>query len=230
MKTSDRIAKICEYSKIESYLEIGVESGLTFNEVKIPRKVAVDPKFMFDHKAIQTEKISFFEMSSDEYFVGHSNGELFDLIFIDGLHTYDQTLRDFNCALQLSKPSTIIIIDDVFPVDIYSSLRDRIKAVNYRNEVRSGPLDFSWHGDVFKTIFVIHDFYPLLSYITIEPKYGNSQTIVFRRSQEKFQTKFSSLEQIERLTYFDFRESEYLLNLRSEDEALNIVCDYLKGK
>ena len=34
MKTSDRIAKICEYSKIESYLEIGVESGLTFNEVK----------------------------------------------------------------------------------------------------------------------------------------------------------------------------------------------------
>ena len=38
-------------------------------------------------------------MTSDEFF--KSNNEFFDLIFLDGLHTYEQTIKDIDNSIQI---------------------------------------------------------------------------------------------------------------------------------
>src|SRR6187200_105310 len=76
------------------YLEIGVEDGLTFFNINIPDRTAVDPNLLFDYRPMQSDRTHFFKISSDEFFAHHPPPAPFDIIFIDGLHTFEQALRD----------------------------------------------------------------------------------------------------------------------------------------
>ncbi len=49
-------------------------------------------------------------MTSDNFF--QNNSKIFDLIFIDGDHFYDQVLRDINNAWKILKNSGFLILDD----------------------------------------------------------------------------------------------------------------------
>ena len=51
--------------------------------------------------------------TSDEFF--KNNKEKFDLIFLDGLHTYHQTIKDINNSLRNLNSNGIIIIHDCLP-------------------------------------------------------------------------------------------------------------------
>jgi hypothetical protein len=216
-----RLQAIGNLINCKKYLEVGVENGSTFNAIFFQEKVAVDPLLKFDYKSIESESIKFHEYTSDDYFSSIYDGELFDLIFLDGLHTFDQTLRDFNNALMSSHKDSIIVIDDVYPCDVYSSLRR--DAVKFRRLAEPESKNFAWHGDVYKTIFIIHDFYPQISFVTIDVGHGNPQTILYRKQRKKFTPFFKSIEEIERLSYFDFLKYRDLLNLRTEKEALDLV-------
>jgi hypothetical protein len=52
-------------------------------------------------------------MTSDEFF--SSNTKMFDVVFIDGLHIYDQVSRDFFNSLKFLKDGGIIILHDMLP-------------------------------------------------------------------------------------------------------------------
>ena len=52
-------------------------------------------------------------MTSDAFFL--QNKQLFDLIFIDGLHHSHQVLRDINNALRWLSPSGTIVLHDCNP-------------------------------------------------------------------------------------------------------------------
>jgi len=227
MKSSQRLASIAQFTNVNRYLEIGVSLGTTFNELDFPNKVAVDPRFGFDYRSLASDSVRFFETPSDVYFTDHAGNELFDLIFLDGLHTHDQTLRDFNNALMHSHPATIVLIDDVYPSDVFSSLRK--DGVQQRRLFDPNSTSKAWHGDVYKTMFIIHDFYPLVSFVTIDRGFGNPQSIVYRQPRRDFSPRFKSIEAIERLSYFDFLEHRELLNLRSEGDALGVVAGFLAG-
>ena len=97
-----RLNAIREMIGATSYLEIGVYAGATFFAIDVARKVAVDAKLRFDRSEHADPRASFFEMTSNDYFLGPGIGERFDLIFLDGLHTFEQTLIDFNASLLLS--------------------------------------------------------------------------------------------------------------------------------
>jgi hypothetical protein len=79
--------------------------------------------------------------------------------------------------------------------------------------------DGSWHGDVFKLVFYIHDFWLGLNYRTITGS-GNPMTIVWRANNISRRPLFDSLEKISRLTYFDLQEHIEVLQMATKDEAI----------
>ena len=110
------------------YLEIGCAGDELFNAVMAAEKVGVDPVRGGTHR-----------MTSDAYFAANP-GERFDVIFIDGLHLYDQVRRDFVNALAVIKPGGWIALHDSWPRDW---LEEHVPQI-----VTSG-----WTGDGWKVAF-----------------------------------------------------------------------------
>lgn len=221
--SSRRIHRIAQLFDAKSYLEIGVCEGSTFLDIQMPRKVAVDPKFRFDYsKHVAPGSVDFYETTSDLYFCGIATSEMFDIIFLDGMHTFQQTLRDLLNSLTLAHSRTIWLIDDVLPSDVYSSLPSSADAHGFRK--RAGGSSLAWHGDVYKLIYFIHDFIPSLSFATITTK-GNPQTIIWRQGRADFSPILNSVEQIERLTYFDHLKNMGITNAFSEDDAFSLLAE-----
>lgn len=166
------------------YLEIGVCEGATFDQVPAAGKVAVDPEFRFDHVAAQRDKpgTEYHQVTSDAYFesvVGED--EQFDVIYLDGLHVFEQTLRDLMNALDHLQPQGVIVIDDTRPPTYLASLPDRDNFFTVRRWLRT--TDQRWMGDVFKLIYFIDTFCPGLSYATIANNHG--QTVIWRKRRSE---------------------------------------------
>lgn len=210
------------------YLEIGVETGQTFFAVASTLKTAVDPTFTFDlEEAQRAEPTSnFFQITSDNYFQNHWNGQLFDAIFLDGLHTWDQTYRDFcNCLLATHERS-VILLDDVFPNDVFSCSRDQVEALMMRQFMTNDPSN-AWHGDTYKVIPLIRTFHPLLSYCTIITD-GNPQALVWRSHKPSASSPvFSDISTLNMpaLDYLWFLRNQESYNLINEEDALTLVID-----
>ncbi len=212
-----RLSLIKTHMDVRSYLEIGVFDGATFHGVDFLQKVAVDPTFQFDTRAYNVAGAEYFEMTSDQYFINFAGNRVFDLIFLDGLHTFEQTFRDFCNSLNHSSYRTVWVVDNVYPVDKFSAHPDQKETIFYRQE--TGSEGEAWHGDVFKFVFALHDFFPQFSFVTIRDK-GNHQLVIWNSPRPDFSPIFNNLERITRMSDFDFRRLEKHLNLVSEEEAL----------
>lgn len=220
-----RINRLAAMNRARSYLEVGVSNGATFFSVEVAEKFAVDPRFKFDAAARQSPTQRFFEMTSDAFFaLPECSTKKFDFIFLDGLHTFEQTFRDF-CALSgNAHDDTIWMIDDVYPTDVFSALRDQKQAAYYRKE--RGGVGASWHGDVFKTVLAIHDFFPNYSLRTFATG-GNRQTVLIRRPRQNFQPLLNNLEQISRADYFWMRENDGFFGLMPEEDVFAWAAEML---
>ena len=119
------INEIINLKSFNSYLEIGCFKDENFNKIKILNKIGVDPISGGTHR-----------MTSDDFFL--ANNDFFDLIFIDGLHTYDQVKKDILNSLNILKDGGIILIHDCLPRKIF-----------YQTPKR---MSFTWNGDVWKAI------------------------------------------------------------------------------
>ena len=150
----------------ERYLEIGVQAGVTFNAVQCINKVAVDPCFGVELKDIQGTP---YAMTSDAYFDEHPDAR-FDIVFIDGLHTLDQSLRDFTRSLLRIPRTGLILIDDAFPSDYLAADRS-LEFCNGIKTAENWP-DRNWMGDVFKTALFINEFFDQLSLCYIADTLG----------------------------------------------------------
>lgn len=215
-----RINNLARHVKANSYLEIGVQHGYTFLAVDIESKVAVDPQFLFDFSIYQSDLVEFNQITSDEFFLHHARERTFDVMFIDGLHTFEQAFRDFCNSICHSHSNSIWIIDDTIPSDVFSTLRDPIEAIAFRQA--AGVHSEAWHGDVFKLVFAIHDFFPEFSYVTVNTD-GNPQTVIWRRPRKTFSALIDNLETISRLTYFDVHRHLGIFNVMAEEQAIDCV-------
>lgn len=213
-----RINWLLERYETPSYLEIGVFRGQTFFKINAAKKVAVDPKFQFDIPP-STPGVEFHETTSDAYFADIAQGTLFDVVFLDGLHTFEQTFRDFCNAVLHTHAGSVIVIDDTVPSDPFSALRDQRQAAASRAE--HGSTDKAWHGDTYKTIFAIHDLFPAYSYATVMDD-GNPQTAVWRAPRH-VDPAFERIEQIGRADYFEFRRQLHLLNPITREELITML-------
>lgn len=69
--------------------------------------------------------------TSDEFWVS-GNPTPYDLIAIDGLHTFEQAIRDLLSSMRFSHPCTIWLIDDTLPCDVFSAIPDRERSFRER--------------------------------------------------------------------------------------------------
>ncbi len=76
-----------------------------------------------------------------------------DLAFIDGLHLFEQTLRDFINVERHSGPQSVVLVHDCLPVDEISAARHRETAF--------------WTGDVWKLVPALQCWRPDLEIRTI---------------------------------------------------------------
>lgn len=213
-----RINFLAKELPIASYLEIGVNQAETFRQVLIKSRVGVDPNFRFDPDSVRDDNTELNSETSDEYFAHIRHDKKFDLIFIDGLHTFEQVVRDLSNAILHTHDNSIIIIDDTRPSDVFSAMPNQEETAFFRKMFNSDSKD--WHGDVFKIIPYIHDFWPSLNYRTISSG-GNPQTIVWRSSAFHRKPFKNDLEAISRFTFFDLQRRLELLRLKLEEDALN---------
>ncbi len=119
------IQEIINLKKFKNYLEIGCDQDENFSRIKIQNKIGVDPKSGGTHR-----------MTSDVFFENNSNK--FDLIFLDGLHTYEQTIKDIKNAIQCIQNEGVILVHDCLPKKIWNQIVPRIYG--------------HWNGDVWKAI------------------------------------------------------------------------------
>jgi hypothetical protein len=111
--------------KYKSYLEIGCDQDLLFSKINIDQKTGVDPN---SGGTIKDTSDNFFKNNSDK----------FDIIFIDGLHEYDQVKKDINNSIKFLNNDGVIYLHDCMPE---SYIRQAVP--------RSSNV---WNGDVWKNI------------------------------------------------------------------------------
>jgi hypothetical protein len=223
--TPRRLNRIKDMIGAKTYLEIGVDTGDTFLAVDVEHKVAVDPSFKFDTAQHATDAVEFFAVTSDEFFVEHAGERRFDLVFIDGLHTFEQALRDFCNALAVGHERTVYVIDDIKPSDVFSALRIPADTMRFRRD-SGATMNHAWHGDVYKAMLAIHDFFPMFSYATFATG-GNEQSVLWREPRAGFRPRFDDLEAISRLGYFELQEHLDLFNFAAEAEVMARLEDTL---
>ena len=117
------IQEIIDYKKYKSYLEIGCDNDELFSKIEIAFKVGVDPASGGTVK-----------LTSDEFFKKNENK--YDIIFIDGLHHYEQVKKDINNSLKCLNTDGIIILHDCMPKSYLEQAVPRSQ--------------FLWTGDVWK--------------------------------------------------------------------------------
>jgi SAM-dependent methyltransferase len=108
------------------YLEIGCGANHLFDSVPAKQKVGVDPASGGNVRA-----------TSDGFF--SKNEQLFDVVFIDGLHTYEQAHRDLINSIRFLKPGGYIALHDLLPRSWIEHHVPRINDV--------------WTGDTWKVAF-----------------------------------------------------------------------------
>ena len=162
------------------YLEIGVFTGFTLQDVRAPHRVGVDPDPRFDVTDLP-RGIEFHTLESDAYFAALDPAARFDVAFIDGLHTYEQTYRDLINALAHVRDG-VILLDDTVPDDELTAIPDQAESLAVR--AAAGITGLRWHGDVWKVVVAISRLHPELSYRTITNR-GNGQTVVWRTSPDE---------------------------------------------
>lgn len=114
----------------ENYLEIGCDKDIVFNAVKCKNKVGVDPNSGGNIRD-----------TSDNFFL--KNKKNFDVIFIDGLHHFDQILRDFKNSFKYLNQNGYIVMHDLMP---RNWLEEHVPRISN-----------NWCGDVWKISFLLNN-------------------------------------------------------------------------
>lgn len=94
---------LIEKFNYKTYLEVGVQYGVAWNNVNCDYKIGVEPIHPHDDTRIK-------KMYSNEFFA--QNTEKFDIIFIDGDHEYKQVIADIrNSKACLNSGGSIVMHD-----------------------------------------------------------------------------------------------------------------------
>ena len=144
----------------QTYLEIGIRDGACFVQIHAPFKIGVDPApagFGDDLKPGE----HFFKVTSDAFFSDHAakilNGQLIDVAFVDGLHEFQQSLRDILNLEPLMTENGVIFCHDFNP-----------PTREHAGEQRGN----AWNGDVWKSAYYIRNHRQDLEFFTLDCDWG----------------------------------------------------------
>lgn len=126
-----------------SYLEIGVRNGASLSLAR-GSAIGVDPFPHITHALPPAAIID--ARTSDEFFKASPPGLVVDLAFIDGLHLFEQALRDFMHVERIARPGAALLVDDVCP--------------NHPAQARRMRKTQAWTGDVWKLSTILRAYRP----------------------------------------------------------------------
>ena len=121
----DMIKFLQSKKEFKNYLEIGCDQDQLFSRINIENKIGVDP--------VSGGNV---RKNSDDFFL--ENKVKFDLVFIDGLHIYEQVKKDIINSLKCLNENGIILVHDCMPDSLSKQAVPRYK--------------MKWNGDVWKAI------------------------------------------------------------------------------
>lgn len=176
------------------YIEIGVARGDSLlNTLPTTKLIGIDPS----PKCVSRHNADIYPMTSDDFFAQVEAGAIpgiqgYSLAFIDGLHTYDQALRDFINLEKLSSPDSVIMLHDCIPLDEISASNPRASAF--------------YTGDVWKTLLILVRSRPDLKFCIV-PTWPSGLVLVtgLDSKSEVLHENFSTLvDQYRSLTVADY--------------------------
>ncbi len=223
MERSDVLNRLIAGFGFKKYLEIGVAAGTTFFAVASAHKVAVDPYFLFKPEEVQSREPTseFHQTTSDTYFADQASASgPFDLIFLDGLHTIEQILRDFLNACACLAPGGVIVIDDVLPDSYAASLNDETKAVKLKAKL--GAKDDRWMGDVFKLVPFIDAFCQMYSFAS--PIEASNCLVVWKAPRQVQSLRRRSMKEIADFPFEQAWLDESLYNSMALEEIVGSIA------
>jgi predicted O-methyltransferase YrrM len=166
MTRTDIINLLANKINAQKYLEIGIGQGHNFKTINCNYKIGVDPNLATP---------ATHHITSDVFF--ESNTEKFDIIFIDGLHLYEQVYRDINNSLLSLNNEGYIICHDMNPD--YEALQ--------LPHFQMG----AWMGDCWKAFVRLHSERSDITMYTIDTDCGCS--VIQKGSQQLLNVDLNSL-------------------------------------
>jgi len=188
----DLIQHIINKYNYTSYLEIGCDKDQSFSRIKINKKIGVDP---ISGGTIRD--------TSDNFFI--NNKDKFDIIFIDGLHHYEQVIKDVYNSLDTLNDNGHILIHDCLPRTIAHQAIPR-----YRG---------SWNGDVWKSIVELRT-KSNLEVFTCEIDFGVG-VIRKKNNTNPLDIKINDFKKLKFKDYY--HNNKEFMNVISYDQILKII-------
>ena len=155
-------------------------------------------------------------MTSDNFFEENTallEANILDLAFIDGLHTYGQSLNDTLNTLKHLDNNGVIVLHDCNPLDELAAY-----PANSIDDARAdleSHKDWKniWNGDVWKTIVYIKKNHPELSAFVLNTDHGLG--FVFKKPQGELPEVYKTIDNVDTLDYsFLAQHREKLLDLK----------------
>ncbi len=149
------------------YLEIGVDAGRTLSLARPPTlALGVDPTAREGVAFAAPTRL--FPVESDAFFAsGRAARELagrpIDLAFVDGLHLFEQALRDFLHVERHAARDSVVLFHDCLPLTPATASRTRTTGF--------------WSGDVWKIVPILQSLRPDLTVFLI-PAYPTGLLVV----------------------------------------------------
>ena len=148
------------------YLELGVGAGVVFLHVRAHRKVGVDPAagvprwkwFLHPNTLVRG---SFFRVTSERFFAALDPSAAFEVVFVDGDHSFEQSLRDVEHALDHLADGGVVLVHDCNPPSAAAASPDSADSAG-------GP----WCGEVWRTIVHLRATRDDLEVRTIDADFG----------------------------------------------------------
>jgi hypothetical protein len=219
-----------------NYLEIGVQTGYCFFKIKADEKLAVDPDFIIKLKNKIKAYIKnfsnfnnkYFELTSDDFFAQQGNyvkaiGGL-DVVFIDGLHLYEQVVKDIENSLKYLNAGGVILVHDCNPLNENAAVRaytsTEVAAMNLPG------YDYIWNGDVWKAIVELRATRKDVEVMVINSDHGVGIITAGAGKPLALTT-----EQLNNLTYADLdKNREAYLNLKTPEYFSTFISEFEKAK
>ena len=221
MNRMDIVQQVIDHRNARNYLEIGVKKGKLFLKIRARKKMAVDPvlkisttrKLKYSFRNISNIFNEYYEMTSDQFFATRGSRlaglNKIDVAFVDGLHTYRQSLIDVqNCLKHLSKKGVILMHDCSPQSDVQACPAD---SRQHADSISPDGKTAGWSGDVWKTIVNLRSNRPELEIFVLDCDHGIG--IIAYGSPDKMLQL--NEEKIAAMSYQDLAENrEQLINLK----------------
>lgn len=237
MHRLDVLNLIISKIKAKKYLEIGVDKGKVFLKVNVNKKLAVDPVLKIPFKKKLSSCIKdyhnifneYFEITSDKFFEIKQNHlkalSGIDLIFVDGLHAYEQAYRDVLNSLKYVSQKGIIIMHDCNPSTESEAKTECLPQNDSTStEDKSGSL---WCGDVWKAVVRLRSERAYLNIFVLDCDFG-----IGLISNGKNESALNLDEKsISNLEYSDLdKNRQTLLNLKQPEYLHKFLDIFVKTK